>query len=251
MPTRLGTSVVSPVVVSGATGALGSAIVERLVRADVPIIAIARSQDALKGLGARFPGIQLIACDLSRDIPVIEESRISGVVHAAGAAFGGGVLDVEPAAVLDGINLKVNGLLRLIRSVDAWLVEGSRIIALGGNLGLDPVAGAAVPGVTNAALANLIRQLSRAYAPRRVTAHLVSPGPVDTERLRLRAEDEARFSGSSREEIYSGYASSSPLGRLTTPAEVAWAVQLLFEPEAVALAGSTLFLDSGIRTSIP
>jgi NADP-dependent 3-hydroxy acid dehydrogenase YdfG len=248
---RSASDVVSPVVVSGATGALGSVIVERLVRADVPVIALARSQDALDNLGARFPGIRRIACDLRRDSPVIDESRISGVVHAAGAAFGGGVLDVEPAAILEAIDLKVNGLLRLIRSVDNGLVEGSRIIALGGNLGLDPVAGASVPGVTNAALANLIRQLSRAYAPRQVTAHLISPGPVDTERLRLRAADEARVSGSSATEIYTGYAAASPLSRLTTPAEVAWAVQLLFDPEAVALAGSTLFLDSGLRTSIP
>lgn len=251
MPARSESGVVSPVVVSGATGALGSAIVERLVRAEVPIIAIARSKGALDSLGAQFPGIQLIACDLSRNSPVIDESRISGVVHAAGAAFGGGVLDVEPAAVLEGIDLKVNGLLRLVRSVDRGLVEGSRIIALGGNLGLDPVAGAAVPGVANAALANLIRQLSRAYAARQVTAHLISPGPVDTERLRMRAADEAQFSGSSAAEIYAGYAASSPLGRLTTRAEVAWAVKLLLEPESVALAGSTLFLDSGLRTSIP
>lgn len=246
-----GNGALSPVVVSGATGALGSAIVERLVRADVPVIAVARSKTALDSLGALFPGIQLIVCDLSQDTPAIVEPRISGVVHAAGAAFGGSVLDVEPAAILDGINLKVNGLLRLIRSVDEVLVEGSRIIALGGNLGLDPVAGAAVPGVANAALANLIRQLSRAYAPRQVTAHLVSPGPVDTERLRLRAADEARYSGHSPEEVYAEYAAASPLSRLTTPAEVAWAVQLLFAPEAVALAGSTLFLDSGLRTSIP
>ncbi len=242
---------VPPVVVSGATGALGSVIVERLVRADMPIIALARSKDALDGLAARFPGIHTIACDLSQNSPVIDESRVSGVVHAAGAAFGGGVLDVEPAVVLEAIDLKVNGLLRLIRSVDRGLVAGSRIIALGGNLGLDPVAGAAVPGVANAALANLIRQLSRAYAPRQVTAHLISPGPVDTERLRLRAADEARNSGSSPQEIYAGYAAASPLNRLTNPLEVAWAVQLLFAPEAVALAGSTLFLDSGLRTSIP
>ncbi len=251
MPARSGRGTVSPVVVSGATGALGSAIVGRLARAEVPIIAVARSKDALESLGAQFPGIQTIVCDLRSDSPVIDETRISGIVHAAGAAFGGGVLDVDPAAILDGIDLKVNGLLRLIRSVNSGLVEGSRIIALGGNLGLDPVAGAAVPGVANAALANLIRQLSRAFAPRQVTAHLISPGPVDTERLRMRAADEARFSGTAPEEIYAGYASSSPLSRLTTPAEVAWAVQLLFEPEAVALAGSTLFLDSGIRTSIP
>lgn len=251
MTVHPGVGAVAPVVVSGATGALGSAIVERLVRANVPVIAIARSASALDTLGARFPGIQLVPCDLSRDMPVIAEPRILGVVHAAGAAFGGSVLDVEPSAVLDGIDLKVNGLLRLIRSIDGSLVEGSRIIALGGNLGLDPVAGSAVPGVVNAALANLIRQLSRAYAPRQVTAHLVSPGPVATERLRSRAADEARFSGSSPEQVYAEYGASSPLNRLTTPQEVAWAVRLLLEPEAVALAGSTLFLDSGIRTSIP
>lgn len=241
----------APVVVSGATGALGSAIVERLVGADVPVIAIARSQDALDTLGERFPGTRLIACDLSCESPVIDESRIAGVVHAAGAPFAGGVLDVEPAAVLGAMNLKVNGLLRLVRSVDDGLIGGSRIIALGGNLGFDPVAGAAVPGISNAALANLIRQLSRAYGPRHVTAHLIAPGPVDTERLRSRAADEARFSGLTPDDVYAGYAADSPLGRLTTPAEVAWAVQMLLEPEATALAGSTLFLDSGIRTSIP
>lgn len=239
------------VVVSGATGALGSAIVARLVQAGVPVIAIARNREALDSLGARFAGVRLIVCDLSQESPVIDEVRISGVVHAAGAAFAGGVLDVDPAAVLAAVNLKVNGLLRLVRAVDESLLEGSRIIALGGNLGFDPVAGAAVPGVSNAALANLIRQLSLAYGPRLVTAHLIAPGPVDTERLRLRAVDESRFSGETEAMVYAGYAKDSPLGRLTTPAEVAWAVEMLLAPEAVALAGSTLFLDSGIRTSIP
>lgn len=252
MPLRSGAgSSDAPVVVSGATGALGSAIVERLVRAGIPVLAVARSQEALDALGRRFVGIRLMVCDLGREGPVIDDPRIAGVVHAAGAPFAGGVLNVQPAAVLDAIELKVNGLLRLVRSVDDGLIEGSRIIALGGNLGFDPVAGAAVPGISNAALANLIRQLSRAYGPRQVTAHLIAPGPVDTERLRSRAIDEARFTGSNPEDVYAGYATDSPLGRLTTPKEVAWAVQMLLEPEASALAGSTLFLDSGIRTSIP
>ncbi len=241
----------APIVVSGATGALGSAIVERLVGADHPVIAIARSQDALDALGERFPTIRTMVCDLSKDTPVIDDSRIGGVVQAAGAAFGGSVLDIEPAAVLGAFDLKINGLLRLIRAVDGALFAGSRIIALGGNLGFDPVAGATVPGITNAALANLIRQLSQAYGPRDVTAHLVSPGPVDTERLQLRAADEARFGGTTLEQIYAGYAAPSPLSRLTTPGEVAWAVRMLFDPEAAALTGSTLLLDAGLRTAIP
>lgn len=240
----------SAVVVSGATGALGSAIVADLSTRNVPVIAIARSTKALIGLGEQFSNVQLLACDLSMEAPDFRNTRISAVVHAAGANFGGGVHDVDYGAILSGIELKVNGLLRLVRSAEGLLEDGGRIIALGGNLGLDPVPGATVPGVVNAALANLIRQLNRAYASRGISSHLIAPGPVDTERLRQRAADEARHEGSTPTDVFGRYASSSPFSRLTTPAEIAWAVKLLLEPEAVALAGSTLLLDSGLRTSI-
>ena len=45
-------------------------------------------------------------------------------------------------------------------------------------------------------------------------------------------------------------AAESPLGRLVTPAEVAWAVATLLAPEADALHGSTLALDVGARRGI-
>jgi len=43
----------------------------------------------------------------------------------------------------------------------------------------------------------------------------------------------------------------SSLGQLTTPEQVAWAVQLLLDPEADALTGSTLMLDAGRRRGLP
>ena len=45
-------------------------------------------------------------------------------------------------------------------------------------------------------------------------------------------------------------AAESPLGRLVTPAEVAWAVAMLLAPEADALHGATLALDVGARHGI-
>jgi NAD(P)-dependent dehydrogenase (short-subunit alcohol dehydrogenase family) len=45
-------------------------------------------------------------------------------------------------------------------------------------------------------------------------------------------------------------AAESPLGRLVTPAEVAWAVATLLAPEAAALDGSALSLDVGARRGI-
>lgn len=46
-------------------------------------------------------------------------------------------------------------------------------------------------------------------------------------------------------------AGTSPVGRLTAPEEVAWAVARLAEPEAEVLTGGTLLLDAGRRTAIP
>jgi 4-hydroxy-2-oxovalerate/4-hydroxy-2-oxohexanoate aldolase len=51
----------------------------------------------------------------------------------------------------------------------------SRIVAIAGHYGLEPTAYAAAAGVANAALLNVMRQLSLAYGPRGVTAHLIAP----------------------------------------------------------------------------
>ena len=52
------------------------------------------------------------------------------------------------------------------------------------------------------------------------------------------------------EQVLAERAAESPLGRLVTPAEVAWAVTTLLAPEASALHGATLALDLGARRGI-
>jgi NAD(P)-dependent dehydrogenase (short-subunit alcohol dehydrogenase family) len=52
------------------------------------------------------------------------------------------------------------------------------------------------------------------------------------------------------EDVLAERAAESPLGRLVTPAEVAWAVATLLAPEASALHGATLALDLGARKGL-
>jgi len=52
------------------------------------------------------------------------------------------------------------------------------------------------------------------------------------------------------DEVLAERAAESPLGRLVTPAEVAWAVATLLAPEAGPLGGSALSLDVGARRGI-
>jgi NAD(P)-dependent dehydrogenase (short-subunit alcohol dehydrogenase family) len=105
-------------------------------------------------------------------------------------------------------------------------------------------------GVTNAALANLIRQLADAYGPRGVTVHMIAPGALDTDRLRRFAAAHAEARGVSVETVLDEYRSHSPLGRMTTVDQVSWAVTQLLAPEADALHGATLALDGGARRGL-
>lgn len=241
-------------VVVGATGALGGAIARRLRDEGLVVVAVARSA---VGAGSG-DGLVPCAADIGSDdaVPAIAAAvegvglGVRMVVQAAGLPAAGPLATIAPDALGTAVALKVGGMLRLVRAVDPWLGEGSRLVALGGHYGTEPSPHTTGAGVTNAALANLVRQLSDAYGPRGVTAHLVAPGPADTDRLRRLCAEQAGRRGLDVEEVLAERRAESPLGRLVTAEQVAWAVSLLLAPEADALAGSALALDMGARRGV-
>jgi NAD(P)-dependent dehydrogenase (short-subunit alcohol dehydrogenase family) len=243
-------------VVVGATGAFGQAIVAKLVAAGVGVLAVARTAENLSALVKQHPSVMPCIADIASDsamqqISDVIDKPVRMVVHGPGVAVAGGILTAPTSALVDSVNIKVGGMLRLARAVDAHLVSGSRLVAIGGHYGFEPTAYAAAAGVANAALVNVMRQLSLAYGARGITAHLVAPGPADTERLRRVAADRAAMRGISTEAVLDEMRAESSTGRFTTPEQVAWAVAMLLAPEADAMTGSTLMLDSGRRRGLP
>lgn len=243
-------------VVVGATGAMGQVIVQRLAGAGLKVVAVARSAESLASLVASTPGSVACAADISSDssidaIRAVVDGPVRMVVHGPGVATAGGVLAAPTAAVVDAVNIKVGGMMRLVRAVDDRLVRGSRLVAIGGHYGFEPTAYAATAGVANAALSNLMRQYSWAYGDRGVTAHLIAPGPADTERLHRIVAQRAQREGISVEQVLDEMKKESAIGAFTTVEQIAWAVTTLLAPEADALAGGTLFMDAGRRRGLP
>jgi NAD(P)-dependent dehydrogenase (short-subunit alcohol dehydrogenase family) len=245
-------------VVVGATGAIGQAVVGRLTGRGLPVVAVARSKDALERLAGdeltagsglvtpcpadigRNEAIEAIEVALAeRDVPV----RMA--VFAAGLPVRGSADTIDPDALAAGANIKAGGLLRLLHAVRDRLVPGSRFVAFAGSLGLEPRAHEAGPGAVNAAVFNLMRQVSLLYGPRGVTAHTLSPGPADTPRLRRIVAAVAAERGAAEEDVWQEYVAQNSLGRLPTVSELAWAVEMLLDPEADLLHGSVLYLDAG------
>lgn len=244
-------------IVVGVTGAFGTVIARRLIEAGLTVVGVARDGTALTGL-AQDMGAHFIPCaaDIGDDgatdaiAAALPEAAVAMVVHSVGLPVAGGVANAPPLALTTACNLKAAGFLRLVRAAEPRLRRGSRLVAIGGHYGFEPSPYAATAGVANAALANLVRQMSWAYGPQGITAHLLAPGPADTDRLRKVAAARAERAGKPLDEEYEAMRGDSAIGAFTTPDQVAWAVSLLLAPEADALAGSTLGLDSGRRHSI-
>lgn len=240
-------------VLVGPTGSFGASILHALVAEGLIVVGVGRNQNALDLLADRYgPAFRACGADIGHDdaiqkISSLIDAPVATVVHGVGLPVAGGVVEAEISAIGLACNLKCGGFLRLIRACDAYLRPRSRLIAIGGHYGFEPSPYAMTAGVANAALANIVRQVSLAYGGRGITAHLVSPGPADTERLRRVATDRAQRSGRSLEEELQSMMSESAIGAFTTPAQVSWAVRMLLAPEADALAGSTLNLDSARR----
>ncbi|MEK8048717.1 SDR family oxidoreductase [Ideonella sp. DXS22W] len=246
-------------VVVGATGAMGAVITQTLAQRGLQVLAVARHADALQTLAHAVPGVLGCQADIGDDSAIAAIASalkplpgpVRLVLQGAGVATAGGVLQASTAAVVDAVNIKVAGLMRLVRAADERLTAGSRLVAIGGHYGFEPTAYACTAGVANAALANLVRQLSWAYGPRGITAHLLAPGPADTERLHRVAAARAQRDGISLAAVLDQMKAESAIGAFTTPGQIAWAIQLLLAPEADALAGSTLFMDAGRRKGLP
>lgn len=244
-------------VVVGVTGAFGAVIARSLIAAGLCVVGVARDGEALAGL-AQQSGDHFIPCaaNIGDDAAIaaiaasLPDAPVAMVVHSVGLPVAGGVQNAPPDALAQACNLKAAGFVRLVRAVEPRLRKGSRLVAIGGHYGFEPSPYAATAGVANAALANLVRQMSWAYGPQGVTAHLLAPGPADTDRLRKVAAARAERAGVPLDDEYDAMRRDSAILAFTTPAQVAWAVGLLLAPEADALAGSTLGLDSGRRHGI-
>lgn len=245
----------SVAVVVGASGAIGRHVVTRLRAEGQRVLAVARDPERLRALAV--PGaVDVLPLDVTDDdagdrLVASLDTDVHLLAYLASAPLGGDVLTVPGDVVRRALAVKVEGLLRLVQSLVERFADPARVVAVGGNLGLDPTPAASTAGIANAAQANLVRQLDRALARRGVTCHTVAPGPVDTERYRTLAAATAAQRGVAVETVVAEAAEQASIGRLTTPEEVAWAVVRLTDPEAAALAGSTLLLDGGRRTAIP
>ena len=132
----------------------------------------------------------------------------------------------------------VGGALTLVRAcAPAMAAAGAgRIVTIGTNLVQNPVVPYHDYIAAKAALMGFTRTMARELGPQGITVNMVSGGL-------LRVTDASR---ATPEAVFDLIAQNTPLGRVTTPEEVADVVLFFASPWARGITGQNLVVDGGL-----
>lgn len=245
--------------VTGATGGIGAAVAEVLVRqgaalvlADVDEAATRAVADRLGGADAGVYAVQLDLTDPA-SIAVVAERAVTvldgldGLANVAGIVRMASALEHTRDLWADQLEVNVMGPFELARRVVAHLVREGRpgmIVNVSSEAGKQGHAEMLAYNASKAAVINWTRAAAKEWAQYSVNVNCVCPSAVDTPMLRQVALDHEGATSDDLETIF-GVMAPEQLGRLVTAAEVAAVVSFLLQDSVQAIRGQSINVDGG------
>jgi 3-oxoacyl-[acyl-carrier protein] reductase len=146
--------------------------------------------------------------------------------------------------------LNVMSYVRAIRAVlPAMRERGSGVIVnVSSTAGKRPSTGMPNYSVTKAAVLSLSRLVADLYAGEGIRCNAVAPGPTATQAWLGDgglADQQARRTGKTREEVLESVGKGRPLGRLAEPEEIASVIAFLCSDRATYVTGAAWSADGG------
>ena len=134
------------------------------------------------------------------------------------------------------MDINARALLTLSQQAVPLMDNSGRIMAVSSLGSVRAVENYTAVGASKAALESLVRHLAVELGPLGINVNTISAGAVDTEALK-------KFPN--RQEILNAALSRTPLGRLTTPEDVADVSLFLCSDLARMIHGQTIVVDGG------
>ncbi len=134
------------------------------------------------------------------------------------------------------MDINARALLTLTRFSVPLMQKGGRIMAVSSLGAVRAIENYTAVGASKAALESLVRHLAVELGPLGINVNTISAGAVDTAALK-------KFPN--REQILDTALGRTPLGRLTTPEDVADVALFLCSDLATMIQGQTIVVDGG------
>jgi len=237
------------ILVTGGTRGIGRAISLRFARAGARVIAnYVRNDQTASDLSKEAQrmdlDVQVCRADLTsrtgletlKELLANSDETLSGLVHCAATGVHRPFVELTTRHWEWTFALNVRAFYELVQLLLPRLARGSTILAISSEGAVRAIPSYTFVGASKGALESCARHLAVELAPRGIRVNSLSPGSVLTEAWDAFPNREERLEETIRR---------SPLGRLTTPEEVASAAQFLCSDAAAAIIGHTLVVDGG------
>jgi NAD(P)-dependent dehydrogenase (short-subunit alcohol dehydrogenase family) len=148
----------------------------------------------------------------------------------------------------DTISTNLTGTFLCCRAVLPSMINrrSGSIIMVSSATGKRPLAGRAIYAASKTGLIGLTRTLALETGPNGIRVNLVSPGAIDSERLRRVLEALAASRGVSAADVLREAVSGSPLGRLVQAVDVARVITFLASDGAASITGEDINVSAGL-----
>ena len=249
------------VVITGASRGIGLRLTTRFAEAGASVVFAARRVEPLRLLEAQLTQeghrVAAVVADVGRQedcerlvATAIERfGTVDVLINNAGVS---GVQkpcwEIDSAELDEVMRINVNGALSCIRYAAPHMIEKKRgvIVNIGSFTGKRPALNRTVYAVSKMALVGLTRTAALELAQHKVRCNVISPGPVEGERVEEVVARAARAQNLSPEEVRKSFVAWTPLGEMVTEGEICDMVFFLASDSGRHITGQDINMDSGI-----
>ena len=235
--------------ITGASRGIGRAVARELARQGWPVcVNYLERRDAAESLaeeirsqGGRAMIFQADVADGQAVARMAEAARetlgpVELVVNNAGVAGQALFQDISDEMWNRYLAVNLGGARNTIRAALPHMISEKRgcIVNISSIWGLRGASCETAYACTKAAIIALTRSLALELAPSGIRVNCVAPGVIDTDMVQVLGRDTLR-----------DLAEQTPLGRLGTPEDIAYAVAFLASDKASFITGQVLGADGG------
>ncbi|MFH8409711.1 3-oxoacyl-ACP reductase FabG [Streptomyces sp. NPDC018019] len=248
--------------ITGGTSGIGLAAARTLAAAGLAVFVCARSAESVdltvrqlreEGLEVRGGTADVRSPESVKELvaaAVAAYGRIDVLVNNAGRSGGGVTADVPDELWHDVIATNLTSVFLLTREV---LNEGGmrergwgRVINIASTAGKQGVVLGAPYSASKHGVVGFTKALGNELAPTGITVNAVCPGYVETPMAQRVREGYAAAYGTSEEAVLAKFQAKIPLGRYSTPEEVAGLVGYLATDTAASITAQALNVCGGL-----